>query len=709
MIFAYLCAMFRTFLNKNRAVLFALSFLSLAGLWGCASVGSPGGGFYDETPPVLVKSEPFEGAIDVKKQKITMRFDENIKLDNANEKLTISPPQEKTPSITSNAKTLIIELQDTLKPNTTYTIDLGDAVQDNNEGNPMENLSLTFSTGTHIDTMKVLGVVLNAADLEPVQGAFVGIYRTHDANCQMKDGIADILNCSYCIENSKPKTDSLELAIDSIVALYPDSLFSLRPFERAGKTDANGRFTISGLAAGRYCMYALKDGNTNYKYDTFDEEIAFLDTLFVPSVGNHIAFDTIWNRFDSTRVDSIYAHEVIDYYPNDLCLRMFSEGRVNRYLDDMKWQDSTTLSLRFAARMPEPPVITLIDDEERGSASLDKNNWLICEPNLTNDTLTYWMRDSLVYHRDTLALSITYPFTQNGIDVSRTDTVYLDRPEVKAPDTKGNDDKGKGKKKGKKKKKGEEEQNDTLPPPTVFMTLKMIEKTIDIGKKPHLEASAPIDTLCLEGLRLEIQKDTIWEAMEFELERDSLSHRRYTLIAKPHFSPGQAYRLSADSASIYDIYGHPINATTMSFNEKKTEEYSHLLINVSGFEGNAFVQLLNDKDKPLQQVPVKNGQAKFPQAPVGKYYARLVIDENNNGKFDGGWLPTRTQPEQVYYMPKMLEMREGWQYSESWDVKSLDLDKQKPEEVKQNKPKEKQKKKSKNEEYLKQHPNAKRK
>lgn len=707
MFFVYLCGMFQHFSNKKKVIPTALCVLSLIGSWGCASTGSPGGGFYDETPPVLVKSDPGEGALGVTKQKITMRFDENIKLDNANDKLTISPPQEKTPSILSNAKTLTIELQDTLKPNTTYTIDLGDAVQDNNEGNPLENLMLTFSTGMHIDTMKVLGTLLNAEDLEPITGAFVGIYRTHDASCQMKDGAPDVLNCSYCLENSQPKTDSLQLAIDSIVALYPDSLFSLRPFERAGKTDAYGRFTISGVAPGRYKMFALKDGNTNYKYDTFDEDIAFLDSLIVPSVGSHIAYDTIWNRFDSTAIDSIHVHEVTDFYPNDICLLMFNEGRVTRYLDDIKWQDSTTLNVRFAARMPEPPIITLLDEEEVGAASTDKRSWLICEPNPTNDTLTYWLRDSLIYHRDTLKLVATYPFTQDGLDIVRTDTIALEKPEVKKPQ----ENKEKDDKKGKKgrKKKNDEAAADSLPPKPVFMTLRMLEKTLEIGGKPHFEASAPVDTLYLDHFRLEVQKDTIWQPLEFEFIPDSVSLRKFTLIAKPHFSPGQQYRLIADSASVFDIYGHPIDSVAFAFNEKKVDQYSHLLINVRGVRDGAFVQLLNEKDKPVMQAQVKNGQAKFPQAPVGKFYARLVIDTNGNGKFDAGWLPTRTQPEQVYYMPKMLEMREGWQYSEDWDVKAFELTKQKLDDVKQNKPKAKQERKSKNEEYLREHPSARRK
>lgn len=707
MFFVYLCGMFQHFSNKKLASPAALSLLSMIGLWGCASTGSPGGGFYDETPPVLVKSDPVEGATGVTKQKITMRFDENIKLDNANEKLTISPPQEKSPSILSNAKTLTIELLDSLKANTTYTIDLGNAVQDNNEGNPMENLMLTFSTGSHIDTMRVLGTLLNAEDLEPITGAFVGIYRIHDANCQTRDGVADLQNCTYCFEKSKQTPDSLQQAIDSIIALFPDSIFSLRPFERAGKTDSYGHFTISGVAPGRYKMFALKDGNTNYKYDTFDEDIAFLDSLIIPSVGSHIAYDTIWNRFDSTAIDSIHVHEVTDFYPNDICLRMFNEGRVTRYLDDLKWKDSTTVSLRFSARMPEQPVITLLGEEELGAASTDKNSWLICEPNPTNDTLTYWLRDSLIYHRDTLQLSVTYPFTQNGIDIMRTDTIAIDRPEVKKSEDKKDKDDKKAKKG--KKKKNDEAPVDSLPPKPVFMTLRMLEKTLEIGSKPHFEASAPVDTFYVDHFRLEVQKDSIWQAMEFDFIPDSLNLRRFSLLAKPHFSPGQQYRFIADSASVFDIYGHPIDSTAYSFNEKKIDQYSHLLLNVKGVKDSAFVQLLNEKDKPVMQAPVRNGQAKFPQAPVGKYYARLVIDTNGNGKFDAGWLPTRTQPEQVYYMPKMLEMREGWQYSEEWDVKAFEPTKQKLETIKQNKPKEKQQKKSKNEEYLRQHPGAKKK
>ncbi len=706
--FTYLRSMFRHFLRHHKGLLAPLSILSMVGLMSCASVGSPGGGWYDETPPVLVKSDPGEGATSVNKRKITLRFDENIKLDNASEKLTVSPPQIKSPTIMSNAKTVTIELQDTLIPNTTYTIDLGDAVQDNNEGNPLEGLSLTFSTGDHIDTMKISGVVLNAEDLEPITGAYVGIYKVYD-------------------DGRLVQGDSLH-GVDSIIALYPDSVFMLRAFERAGKTDAYGRFTINGVAPGRYRAYAIMDGNTNYMYDVSTEDVAFLDSLIVPSMEPCKIHDTIWSKLnlhtvekavnstkkgkellDTLAYDSIVVRDGWRYLPDDLELRMFNEGHYTLYLDEITWKDSIHLNVRFATKMPSLPIITLLDEEDLGEAAIDKDAWLICEPNPTNDTLTYWIRDSLIYQRDTLALEISYMFTQDGQDILRTDTLYLENPKPKVDESKKDkekEDDSKAKKKDKKRKKGKDSEEvaapkDTLPHIT-FMKLNLLNKgDLDIGGRPKFEASAPLDSLDLEGIHLMHEKDSTWQEMEFRLEQDSLNLRRYTMHAIPHFSPGGSYRIIADSASMHDVYGNPVDSTCLSFKEKKPDDYSHLLIHISNATEPAFVQLLNEKDAPVQQVAVKNGQAKFVNVPEGKYYARLVQDHNGNGKFDVGSIVDRIQPEEVFYLKELLQLRTNWNHEQHWDVLAQPLNKQKATEIIKNKPKEKTEKKSKNEEYRK--------
>ena len=606
---------------------------------GCASIGSPGGGLYDETPPVLRNSEPGEGATRVKKQKITMHFDENIKLNNALEKLTVSPPQEKSPIILSNAKTLTIELQDSLRPNTTYSIDLGDAVQDNNEGNPMESLSLLFSTGDVIDSLQISGYLLNAEDLEPITGAYVGIY-TEEGNS------------------------------------LGDSIFLQRPMERAGKTDAFGAFHILGCAPGRYRLYALTDENTNFRYDLTSENIAFLDSLISPSA-------------DSMQV----------------LMLAFNEGKVNRYLDNCVRRDSVHIDIRFSARMDSLPQLSFIDPEGH---SVNADSLLIPEINPTQDTLTYWIRDSLYYKSDTLLLSLTYMFTDTtGFDIPRTDTIPLYKPIQRASAAK-KDNKKEEKKGGLKRllRKKEENKNDSVESPAVtYITLHQISgQSLNIGDKPRFEVSSPLDSIHLEGLHLQFKQDTVWRDMNLEWVPDSLHPRRYTLLARPRYTPGTAYQLVVDSAAMFDIYGNPNDRTVLGFKEKTNEEYAHLLFTIEGIDEPAFVELLSAKDKPVQSAPVKEHQAKFVHVVPGKYFARLVIDKNQNGQFDAGNLWEHRHAEPVYYLNAPLTLRANWTIQQNWNPAELPLLKQKPEEVKVNKPKEKREKVSKNEEYLRKHP-----
>lgn len=665
-------------------------FLTALILAGCASIGNPNGGFYDEEPPVLVKSNPSDGETNVKEQKLKLRFNENIKLDNLNDKIVISPPQQKAPVILSNAKTLTVELGDSLLPNTTYSLDFSDGIQDNNEGNVLEGLAMTFSTGEVIDSMKIAGVVLNAKDLEPVTGAYVGIYP------------------------------------DSMYQADPDSVFIKKPFTRAGKTDSNGRFSINGVAKGAYRIYAIMDGNTNYRYDMTSEDIAFLDSLIVPTMAPATIYDTVWNRIDSAAIDTIIARDAILYSPGDVRLRLFNEGKVTRYLEDFSWKDSLKLKLTFAANMPQLPGIRLLEaindstfTTVRDSATSDKSSWLIPELNPTLDTLSYWIKDTLLLKKDTLLFELSYLFTDtSNIDVIRRDTIELfnPKPQIKpgskeeqrlkeeAEKAKKKADKERQKKeKGKKRKKNTEETatNDSLKSKTVFMKLSLKSKPkMDIGARPVIEASEPLDSLQTDMLHLECKIDSLWHPMKFRLEQDSLNLRIFTVHADPHYSPGVEYRIIADSAAMHNIYGNPIDSTCLTFSELKPDEYAHLLFNITGTKGPAFVELLSEKDTPVQKAKVENGQAKFVHVNAGKYYARFIEDTNENGIFDTGSLIDNRQPEEVFYLPLMLELRTNWNFQQVWDVRKQPLETQKPKEVIQNKEKQKVQKKSRNaEEY----------
>ena len=197
---------------------------------GCARMGSPDGGWYDDTPPRVVSSSPADKGVDVRTRKVSINFNEFIKIEDAQNKVIVSPPQLEQAEIKASGKRIIVELKDSLKDNTTYTIDFSDAITDNNEGNPMGSYTFSFSTGDHIDTLEVSGYCLNAENLEPIKGMLVGLY------------LADSLLTA----------DSLNL-----------QLFHTTPMMRVSRTNGSGKFTIKGVAPGAYCVFALNDADTS--------------------------------------------------------------------------------------------------------------------------------------------------------------------------------------------------------------------------------------------------------------------------------------------------------------------------------------------------------------------------------------------------------------------------------------------------------------
>ena len=163
-------------MNTCKIIRNTIAFAAFMSVFSCANPGRPDGGPYDETPPKIVGTTPAEYSVNNVQQRITLMFDEYIRLNNAAEKVVISPPQLEQPEIRASGRKILIELRDSLRANTTYTIDFSDAIEDNNEGNPMESYAFVFSTGENIDTMEVSGKVLDASNLEPVKGILVGLH-----------------------------------------------------------------------------------------------------------------------------------------------------------------------------------------------------------------------------------------------------------------------------------------------------------------------------------------------------------------------------------------------------------------------------------------------------------------------------------------------------------------------------------------------------
>ena len=604
----------------------------IAALYSCASIGRPDGGPLDETPPRFIGSTPAAGALNNTKTKVSLSFDEFIKLEKANEKVVISPPQVQQPEIKASGKRISVNLLDSLKPNTTYTIDFSDAIVDNNEGNPLGNFAFTFSTGSAIDTMEVSGTLLEASNLEPVKGMLVGMHSN-----------------------------------------LSDTAFTKLPFDRVARTDSRGHFTIRGVAPGKYRIFGLMDADQNFAFSQKSEALAFNDSLVIPRWEERIRQDTTW--VDSLTIDTVVERKYTYYLPDNVILRSFKEDLFSQYLVKNERLTPEKFTLYFAAKADTLPVLKGLNFDERDA--------FIIEKNLTNDTIHYWVKDSLLYKQDTLSLSLNYLYTDtlNQL-VPRTDTLNLVAKTVK---------KAVDEPKKKKKKKGEEEE----PEPTKFLHVSTyIPSTMDVYDYISLSFDEPIASFDSAAIHLKQKVDTLWEDIPFTFEQDSLQLRKYNLYYE--WEPTREYEFSVDSTAFHGIYGLFTDKIKQNIKVRSLEEYGAIYFNVSGCDSIAFVELLDTQDKVVRKVPVVNGQADFYFLNPGKYCARLINDTNGNGVWDSGEYETKRQPEMVYYYPQILEPKANWEVEQTWDVKALPLDTQKPDELKKQKPDEDKKKKDRN-------------
>ena len=621
-------------------------------LYACASTGTPDGGPYDETPPKFVRATPDPNSTGNTRKKVAIEFDEFIKIENAAEKVIISPPQTEMPEVKASGKRVLVEFFDTLRANTTYTIDFGDAIVDNNEGNPMGNFAYAFSTGETIDTMEVAGTVLNAQDLEPIKGIQVGLHKN--------------LN---------------------------DTAFTKLPFDRISRTDSRGRFSIKGVAPGKYRIYALKDGNQNYLFDSKTEIIAYSDSLIIPSMEPATRQDTTWNAIDTLKIDTVKTVHYTHFMPDDIILRAFKEETTMQYLAKSEREQLNRFSLYFSAKADTLPTVAGLDFDEKDA--------FIIESSLKNDTIRYWIKDTVLCERDTLTLQLDYLYTDTlGNLVPKRDTLYMMNKlskEKRLAMAKEEMEK-KEKEMKKRRKKG-----DTLNVvETVFFKMNVdAPSSMDINRNICISFEEPVQSVDTAAIHVDVKVDTLWNEERFIFVSDSVIPRRYYILSD--WKPGNEYRLRIDSTAIKSIYGLHTNKVENTVKIKTLEEYGTLYLNIKGVEGNAIVQLLNSSDAVVREQKLKENNTcdfYFLQ-PNTKYYIRMYIDSNNNGKWDTGVYDKKIRPEEVYYFPKVWEMKANFEFEEDWDVKSVPLDRQKLDEIKKQKPEEAKKIKDRNKERAK--------
>lgn len=623
-------------MNWNRHKLPALLMLMIV-VYSCASMGNPDGGPYDEEPPKFVRSTPKPFAINSKEKKVTIEFDEFIKLEKAAEKVVVSPPQLEQPEIKASGRKVVVGLVDSLRPNTTYTIDFADAIVDNNEGNPLGNYAFTFSTGTTIDTMEVSGTVLSASDLEPVKNIQVGLH-------------SDL----------------------------SDSAFMKKPFDRVSRTDSRGHFSIRGIAPGKYRIYALMDGNQNYLFDSKTEMIAFSDSIIIPAMEDAMRQDTIWK--DSLTIDTIKSVGYIRFLPDDIILRAFKEENDRQYLTRSERDKENHFVLTFSARADTLPTLKGLNFDERDAFIIEKTD--------RNDSICYWIKDSLIYQMDTLEIQMDYLATDT-LDrlVPQTDTLFLanklTRAEREKLEAKAAEEREKERKK--KEKKGEKIE----PEPTKFLTLNVdAPSAFDLDRNVYLSFDEPVASIDTAAIHMEIKKDSLWEEIPFLFVSDSVLPRKYEILAE--WEPEKEYQLSIDSMAFKGVYGLHTNKVKQTMKVKKLDEYGTILLNITGADSTAVVELLDGSGKVLRQqrITPQNTADFYYLNPGTKFYIRLFNDRNGNGVWDTGKYSEHLQPEEVYYFPKVWEMKANFEFEENWNINAVPVEKQKLDEIKKQKPEE---------------------
>ena len=666
----------------KRTSFHTLPFLMIAAILllflACARIGSPDGGPYDETPPKVLHTSPKFGAANEKNVKrVTIEFDEIVKIENPSEKVVISPPQIQQPEIEAIGRRITVTLLDSLKPNMTYTIDFADAIVDNNEGNPYGDYAFTFSTGESVDTFQVSGHVLNAENLEPIKGMLVGLY----------------------------KVDSLQV--------LPDSVFRTQPFERISRTDSRGHFVVKGLAPGHYRAFALKDLNQNYIYDQRAEAVAFSDRLLSTSSRPDIRPDTVWH--DSIHYDSIVYTPYTHYYPDDIVLTAFESALQDRHLLKSERPTLQQFSLYFTAGSDTLPRLTGLNFNAKDAFLVDASQH--------NDSLDYWIKDSLIYNLDTLQIQLDFFETDTTGNLAiTTDTLRLvskiskerlarERQEAmeewakeykqqvkaerraaeraaekeNAQEEKESKSEGKESKQDKKKKKKDDDDIEIPPLPEEFLSYKINNlQSMDPDKNIDFVFEEPLETVDLSKIHFSMKVDTLYQPAKFLFRQVPGKLKTYRLYAE--WEADSTYQVEIDTAAFINIYGKRSEALKRTIRMRSLDSYSTLFVALQGDWNDAIVQLLSGADKVVKSIKATNGHADFYFLTPGTYYLRLFRDLNENEVWDTGDYDQHLQPEPVYYYPDALTLKAQWEITQTWNPTALPLAKQKPQKITKQKP-----------------------
>ena len=554
----------------------SFAFILMLSFTRCANVVTPSGGPKDTIPPVVLQSVPENQATNFQDKEIHITFDEYVVLNNPTNNIFISPPLENNPDYKLSGKSLIIKFKEPLKSDATYSINFGEAIKDLHEGNIFKDYSFVFSTGENIDTLTLEGKLLQAVDHKPSADFYVMLYTNDDDTISM---------------------DSLP--------------YVSKPYY-ATKSDKDGKFKFSGLKDSDYLIFALKDENSNMKYDLPNESVAFLDSLVNPI---HNAQFIIHN--DSLTNDSV--KQDIKKIESLTLYSFLQEDTVQKLLKKEVVEDGL---LRFVFnRSAQNVKIEVLE-------SLPDTFNIFSTYSMNYDTINWYFTPN----KDSLSFTINY------------DTLINDTTLLSLKPRKNNT------------RKGRQE--------IVSKSLNIITNISGGKLKPKqdliLTFKEPVtDVVMRDTSWYIVDKDTIINDLHF-IKIDSFG-LRYKLDKT--FELEKSYKIIVPDSVFYSFKGMTNDTTYFNFKVPSLSEYGNIFVTVEVPNDipQIIVELLDEKDKLVEkQIITSTSKVEFKYLLPKKYKLRATLDRDADGRWSTGDYSKKLLPESVYYHKDIFDVKANW-------------------------------------------------
>lgn len=610
--------------HSRSATILVLLFFAGAFLSRCASIGTPTGGPKDTLPPVVVAVVPEDGATNFKSKSIYIEFDEYVQLKDQQKEIYVSPAMGKKPVFTMRGRGIYIQIKDdSLLPETTYAIEFGSSVADNNESNALHGLRYVFSTGNTIDSLICSGYTEDSYTADSLGKSFIWFY----------------------------EADSVETP-----DTYDSTIFKYKP-SKIARSQNNGIFIAQNLKPVPYRVYAIFDANDNQTYEPSIDKVGFVDGVYNPA---EMPDFSIW--YDSVR-----------RYPSagpQLYFRLFTDVSFRRQsLQEATRPEQHKVVLSFGASNPDIRSLRL------DSVPQDK---IIVEPLSKGcDTLALWLNVPSESLPDTLRGEIVF-MAHDTLNVLREtkEELKLSWRRIESRDQERERERNE-----RARAKAEAAGEEWKEPPTPS-TFAMIDfaKSAEVNPEQDLplEFATPLtrfDSTAVELLSFGEGGDTLRERAIFI--PDTANVRRWRLRSR--WLPERQYRLRIPPDALADITGEGNDSITASLTVSKVEDYATLRLKVTPrHDGDLYILQLVDANGTLlrEERGVGAGEHTMLYVPAGDMRLRIIEDVNGNGEWDGGNLVERRQSERAEFykndeQEELFTTKTGWEFDLTLDMNRI--------------------------------------